>query len=303
MPSEFSFRHSNETEISNIKAGHLAKIPPEDMANLKSSHMEHFRPEALKALKPEHLEKIPPETLGGFKAQHFEETPPPTMTALKVPQAESIQPEAMSGLKAAHLAQIPSEVKAAFTPEQISQISPDVVSEGFTSDFLSGCGKAQLSAFTPEQISQISPDVVSEGFTSDFLSGLSTTGMNGITPEQFGSLNESGDVNVSGTNAWGDKTSVINGFTNEGKENLMPPSSDDILSLEEENSVLSSFQNATASVQAEEQQGSLIDTSIRTIDETIAAAANEGAQNIDVNNLEGRSENQQQENDEAANLL
>ena len=82
MPSEFSFRHSNETEISNIKAGHLSKIPPEDMANLKSSHMEHFRPEAFKALKPEHLEKIPPETLSGFKAQHFEEIPPPGLTQL-----------------------------------------------------------------------------------------------------------------------------------------------------------------------------------------------------------------------------
>ena len=27
MPRGFSFRHSNETEISNIKAGHLSKIP------------------------------------------------------------------------------------------------------------------------------------------------------------------------------------------------------------------------------------------------------------------------------------
>ena len=52
MPRGFSFRHSKESEISNIKAGHLSKIPPEDMANLKFSHMEHFRPEAFKALRP-----------------------------------------------------------------------------------------------------------------------------------------------------------------------------------------------------------------------------------------------------------
>ena len=83
----------------------------------------------------------------------------------------------------------------------------------------------------------------------------------------------------------------------------MPPSSDDILSLEGENSVVSSSQNGSAPGQTGEQQDSSIDSAIQTIDETIAAAANEGAQNPDADNLEGGAENQQQEDDESANLL
>ena len=65
----------------------------------------------------------------------------------------------------------------------------------------------------------------------------------------------SGDLNVSETNAWGDDTNAINGLTNEAEENAMPPSSDDILSLEGENSVVSSSQNGSAPGQTGEQQG------------------------------------------------
>ena len=61
--------------------------------------------------------------------------------------------------------------------------------------------------------------------------------------------------------------------------------------------------DGSAPGQTGEQQDSSIDSAIQTIDETIAAAANEGAQNPDADNLEGGAENQQQENDESANLL
>ena len=70
-----------------------------------------------------------------------------------------------------------------------------------------------------------------------------------------------------------------------------------------EKTVVSTSQNGSAPGQTGEQQDSSIDSAIQTIDETIAAAANEGAQNPDADNLEGGAENQQQENDESANLL
>ena len=106
MPRGFSFRQARDPEISNMKAGHLGKVPPEDLANLKASHMKHIQPDAMRGLRPEQMEKIPPETMAGFRSQHFEKTPPEAMSGLQVPQAESILPDAMSGFKAAHIAPV-----------------------------------------------------------------------------------------------------------------------------------------------------------------------------------------------------
>ena len=186
-----------------------------------------------------------------------------------------------------------------------------------------------MSDFSAEQISSLPESIfIGDGpsggsialnaladLSSDGLSGLTDAHIQSITgnpniPEHILELlpqndtsSLSGDVNVSETNAWGDDTNVINGLTKEAEENAIPPSSDDILSLEGENSIVSSSQNGSAPEQTGEQQDSLIDSAIQTIDETIAAAANEGAQNPDADNLEGGAENQQQENDESANLL